>query len=266
VSEHTGIEWCDHTFNIAWGCMKVSPGCAHCYADTLSHRYGFEVWGPAKTTGRRTFGLKHWNEPLAWNRKAAKDGVRRRVFCSSMCDVFEDHPIIDAERTKLWPLIRATPHLDWLILTKRPERIAGNLPLDWGRGYANVWLGTSVESQEYLERAHDLVRVPARIHFLSVEPMLGPVYLEPVINAWHERGSGTLDWVIVGGESGPGARPMEEEWVRDIVRECVTSRIPVFLKQLGGHPDKRGHERAMLDGKRYVEWPAPSPGTRDGIP
>ncbi len=113
MSQLTAIEWTDHTFNVAWGCMKVSPGCQHCYADTLSSRYGFDVWGPAATTERRTFGDKHWAEPYRWNKAAGNAGVRRRVFCCSMCDLFEDHPTIDAEREKLWPLIRATPHLDW---------------------------------------------------------------------------------------------------------------------------------------------------------
>ena len=241
MGKDTGIAWTDHTFNIAWGCMKVSPGCAHCYAETFSKRIGHDIWGPAATTSRRTFGAKHWAEPMAWNAAAKRDGVRRRVFCSSMCDIFEEHSTIEVELVKLWPLIRATPQLDWQLLTKRPERIAGLLPLDWGRGYQNVWLGTSVESQEYAERTYDLLAVPAKIHFLSVEPMLGPVYLEPYINAWHERGAGTLDWVIVGGESGPGRRELDVTWLTDVVRECVTSRLPVFVKQDSGpKPDKQG--------------------------
>lgn len=101
MSERTGIEWTHHTFNIAWGCQKVSPGCAHCYADTLSHPYGHAVWGPAATTTRRVFGLKHWNDLRRWARRAAKDGVRRRVFCCSMCDVFEAHPTVEGELDKL---------------------------------------------------------------------------------------------------------------------------------------------------------------------
>ncbi len=247
MSEKTGIEWTDHTFNIAWGCFKVSPGCAHCYADTLSRRYGHDVWGPPKTTARRTFGDKHWAEPLKWNAKAEMDGVRRRVFCSSMCDVFEDHPTIDAEREKLWPLIRATPWLDWQLLTKRPERIAANLPSDWGNGYANVWLGTSVESQDYAYRVEYLKFVPAVVRFVSAEPLLGRFDLGG--QAWE------IDWLIVGGESGPGARPMDIDWARSLRDECADSGAAFFLKQLGGVRDKRGADAALLDGVRHVEMP-----------
>lgn len=265
VSARTGIEWCDHTFNIAWGCMKVSPGCAHCYADTLSHRHGFDVWGPKETTARRTFGTKHWHDPVLWNRAAEKAGVRARVFCSSMCDVFEDHPVIDLERERLWPLIRATPWLDWLLLTKRPERIVALLPADWGEGYPNVWLGTSVESQEYADpRIAPLVAVPAVVRFLSAEPLLGPLSLDRVLpidgcaGAPHP-GCATcaypIHWVIVGGESGPGARPMQQEWARTLRDECAAAGVAFFLKQLGGHPNKRGHELALLDGRRHAEWP-----------
>lgn len=266
MSARTGIEWTDHTFNIAWGCMKVSPGCQHCYADTLSRRYGHNVWGPAKTTPRRTFGEKHWREPVLWNRAAEKAGERRRVFCCSMCDVFEDHPTIDAERAKLWPLIRATPWLDWQLLTKRPERIAANLPDDWGNGYPNVWLGTSVESQEYTDRIPPLLAVPAVVHFLSCEPLLERIDIRQHLVGHEEHGVGhtvgacigwtpPLDWIICGGESGPKARPMAIDWARDLQRQCADAGVAFFLKQLGGVRDKRGHLDAVLDGVRYVEMP-----------
>jgi protein gp37 len=265
MSEQTGIEWCDHTFNIAWGCMKVSPGCKHCYADSSSRRWGFAVFGPAKTTPRRTFGAKHWNDPLRWNDRAQLAGVRRRVFCSSMCDVFEDHPTIDAEREKLWPLIRATPALDWLLLTKRPERIAVRLPSDWGDGYPNVWLGTSVESQGFAWRAYELAEIPAAVRFLSVEPMLSPLNLRDLLPD-HGCGGGAphancvvcapaLHWVIAGSESGAGARPLALDWLRDLHDQCADAGVPFFLKQLGGHPDKRGGDKAVLDGVRHVAWP-----------
>lgn len=260
MSEHTGIEWTDHTFNIAWGCFKVSPGCAHCYADTFSRRYGHDVWGPPKTTARRTFGEKHWNEPLKWERAAAADPSGgacadipgRLVFCSSMCDVFEDHPTIDAEREKLWPLIRATPHLTWQLLTKRPERIAANLPSDWGEGYANVWLGTSIESNDYRWRYDELAKVKAVVHFLSLEPLLGHVDL---YDRFSGLGPDEAWWVIVGGESGPGARPMDLDDVRSIKRACDEFGVAFFLKQLGGVRDKRGHADALLDGDRFTEFP-----------
>lgn len=273
MSEKTGIEWTDHTFNIAWGCMKVSPGCQHCYADTLSKRYGHNVWGPAKTTGRRTFGAKHWADPLKWDAAAKRDGVRRRVFCCSMCDVFEEHPTIDAERERMWPLIRATPNLDWQILTKRPERIAANLPADWGEGYANVWLGTSVESQEYAdERIPQLLAVPAAVRFLSCEPLLGPVTFRwakwhPVRGSWHLDGIRGLHWIIVGGESGGGARPFDVEWAREIVKQCGEAGVACFVKQLGAFPvEMRTHfsngfhgrvdlRLADRKGGDWTEWP-----------
>lgn len=273
MGQQTGIEWTDHTFNIAWGCMKVSPGCANCYADTLSRRYGHDVWGPAKTTARRTFGPKHWNDPIRWNRDAEKAGVRRRVFCSSMCDVFEDHPTIDAEREKLWPLIRATPWLDWQLLTKRPERIKANLPDDWNDGYSNVWLGTSVESQPYAWRAFELCNVRAAVHFISAEPLLDRVDLasieitpREIFNAYEgyvtRDGAdgdyltvGRVRWVIAGGESGAKARPMDLEWARLLRDQCETFEAAYFLKQLGGRVNKRGGDDALLDGWRHTRMP-----------
>ena len=119
----TKIAWTDHTFNPWWGCVKVSPGCANCYAETFAKRTGHAVWGAE--TDRRFFGDKHWAEPVKWNLAAAKAGVRRRVFCGSMCDVFEGpRPLLDDWRDQLWTLIRYTPNLDWLLLTKRPESLA----------------------------------------------------------------------------------------------------------------------------------------------
>lgn len=263
MSEHTGIEWTDHTFSIAWGCVKVSPGCAHCYADNSSRRFGFKVFGPAQTTQRRTFGAAHWLDPLKWNRKAEKAGRNELVFCSSMCDVFEDHPQISAERERLWPLIRRTPWLTWQLLTKRPERIAANLPDDWGSDgaahYPNVWLGTSVESQDYVHRASILAEVPfAGIRFLSCEPLIGPLdltqYVDGERSAW--RALNEIDWCIIGGESQPGCRPMDPAWAEQIVADCDRYGVPAFVKQLGGHPDKRGHEQAIVNGRRYTEMPS----------
>lgn len=253
MSQRTGIEWCHHTFNLAWGCQKVSPGCAHCYAETLARRFGHRVWGPPATTPRRTFGPRHWDAPLAWDVAAKADGERRRVFCSSMADVFEDHPTIAAERAKLWPLIRRTPWLDWLLLTKRPERIAATLPPDWGRGYPNAWLGTSIESQEVIGRLDALLRIPATVRFLSCEPLLGPLNLVGRIADLAHYGD--LHWVIVGGESGPGARPMPIGWARDLQLQCADFGVAFFLKQLGGHPDKRGGDAARLDGRLHRALP-----------
>lgn len=265
MSANSKIEWTHHTFNPVWGCVRVSAGCEHCYAETWAKRTGFKVWGPAANTPRRTFGAKHWDEPITWNRDAAAAGVRERVFCGSMCDIAEDHPTTAAEVRKLWPLIRATPHLDWLLLTKRPERLHDVLPDDWGEGYPNVWLGTSVESQAVIERAYALAEIPAAIRFLSVEPMLGPVDLRDLLPD-HGCGGGAphpgcamcapaLQLIIGGGESGVRARPCELDWLRDLRDQCAAAGVAFFLKQLGGHPDKRGHDAAVLDGKRHVAMP-----------
>ncbi|NBR86843.1 MAG: DUF5131 family protein [Proteobacteria bacterium] len=242
MSKDTQIAWTDHTFNIAWGCSKISPGCKNCYADTLSHRWGLDFWDEGKN--RRTFGAKYWSEPLAWNVKAQADGVRQRVFCSSMCDVFEDHPTIDAEREKLWPLIRQTPWLDWQLLTKRAERIAENLPADWGSGYGNVWLGVSVESGDYEWRFNEhLAHIPCQVRFVSYEPALGPVTgLE-----WAKLG-----WIIYGGESGKGYRSDQTDWARHVKSRCAEFGVSFFYKQ--GAAFRPGTD-PTLDGATIQEFP-----------
>lgn len=235
------IEWTTHTFNPWWGCTKVSDGCKFCYAELLSNRYGHDVWGAGKQ--RRRLSDKHWQEPLKWNARAAAEGIRYRVFCASMADVFEENaPAGEVDR--LWQVIRQTPSLDWQLLTKRPERIAVNLPADWGLGYRNVWLGTSVEDEKVISRIGHLVEVPAVVHFLSLEPLIGPLHDLPL-----EK----IQWVIVGGESGPRARPIDEEWVLDIRRQCHAAAVPFFFKQWGG-VNKARNGRA-LRGRFYDELP-----------
>ena len=274
MAKNSKIEWTDHTFNPWWGCEKVSPGCAHCYADTFAKRVGHggskpKLWGP--DSERRMFGDKHWAEPLAWNRAAAEAGTRARVFCASMADVFEDRPELRAPRARLFELIRQTPHLDWLLLTKRPEN-ADHL---WTEAHAkatspfyddapvwrpNVWLGTTVEDQQRAnERIPHLLRVPAAVRFLSCEPLLGSVALDPTWLPAHteplifskrvarERegwvGNG-LGWVIAGGESGPGARPMHPDWARSLRDQCSAARVPFLFKQWGEWEDM-GHAHAL---------------------
>lgn len=149
LGKSTPIEWTDHTFNPWWGCTKVSPACDHCYAEAWDKRTGGDHWGPH--SNRRTFGDKHWNEPLRWDRAAAEAGARRRVFCASMADVF-DNAAPENALSRLWQLVRSTPWLDWQLLTKRPQNIRTMLPPDWGEGYANVWLGTTTENQEEADR------------------------------------------------------------------------------------------------------------------
>jgi protein gp37 len=262
MGENSKIEWTDHTFNPWWGCTKVSDGCTHCYADTLSTRWGMHIWGPKAE--RRFFGEKHWQEPLKWNRDAERDGQRRRVFCASMADVFERHmlpninSLLGLARARLWELIEQTPMLDWLLLTKRPEHIRDMVPVRWlHEPPLNVWYGTSVENQEYADRRiPELLRVPARVRFLSVEPLLGPVDLQRVkygsytldvlsqryTSTTPEYGSpfsfgmsslGGIRWVIAGGESGAGARPCHPDWARQLRDQCQGAGVAFFFKQWG---------------------------------
>lgn len=240
--------------------MKVSPGCTHCYAERLANRFGHSVWGP--DGARRFFDDRHWAEPMAWWRRAVKDGVRRRVFCGSMCDVFEDLPTLYGQRARLFELIEATPDLDWLLLTKRPENIEGMTPEGFGL-WPNVWLGTSVEDQRRAnERIPSLLRTRARLRFLSVEPLLESVRLVLTNTSRFIDTDGAtaltsewIDWVIVGGESGPGARPMDLEWVRPILRRCRDHRVAFFMKQLGGNPDKRDDPAGWSEDLRVQEFP-----------
>jgi protein gp37 len=243
MGQGTIIAWTNHTFNVAWGCTKVSPGCKNCYADSLSSRYGHDVWGPSKP--RRTFGAEHWKEPLKWNAAAEAAGERARVFCSSMCDIAEDHPQIVQEMKKLWPLIRRTPWLDWQLLTKRPERYEQTLPDDWGKGYANVWLGTSIENNDYVWRADELRKYPATVRFISYEPALGPLDKLDLTG---------IDWVIYGGESGAGFRGHNLDWPRDMKRRCEAEGIAFFYKQSAAYRTEMG---TSLDGETVRKYPTP---------
>jgi protein gp37 len=224
VGETTNISWTHHTHNIAWGCTKVGPPCDFCYAEVWAKRLGLNnLWGP--DADRRTFGDKYWNQPLKWDRDAAAAGERRRVFCSSMADVFDNHPKLPAERLRLWELIIATPNLDWLLLTKRVGNVWRMLPLRWqSRLPANVWLGISVGLQSEADRDIDKLRaIPAAVRFISFEPMLGPIV--PDLTGIH--------LAIIGGESGPHARPMHPAWARSLRDQCVTAGVAFHFKQWG---------------------------------
>jgi protein gp37 len=246
MAENSKIEWCDHTFNPWVGCTKVSPACDHCYAEGWAKRTGqANLWAGER---RRTTAA-NWQQPLKWNRQAEREGRRFRVFCASLADVFDNQ--VPAEwRVDLWKLIRDTPALDWLLLTKRPQNIAKMLPgpaagydttisrLLWLDGWPNVWLGTTVENQaEADRRIPHLLAVPAAVHFLSCEPLLGPVDLAPwwkesppSSTYWHPNG---LHWIIAGGESGPGARPMSIQWVRALRDQCLAAGTAFHFKQWG---------------------------------
>lgn len=251
--KNTKIEWADHTFNPWVGCTKVSPGCANCYAEALmDRRFGRVEWGPQGQRVRTS--AANWRKPLQWDREAKAAGTRARVFCASLADVFEDNHEQRAEmdewREELFILIHATPNLDWLLLTKRPENVLEMMPARWrnaGRLQKNFWIGTSVENQAQADkRVPELLKIPARVRFLSVEPLLGPADLsqhlsvDGVLAQWIQENVSPLawpidllDWVIVGGESGPNARPMHPDWVRSIRDQCVEADIPFFFKQWG---------------------------------
>jgi len=230
MAKNSAIEWTDHTFNPWWGCAKVSCGCENCYAESWAKRVGTRVWGYREN--RRFFGKHHWEEPLSWNADAAKQRQRKRVFCASMADVFEVRTDLDPWRQRLWDLIARTPWLDWLLLTKRPQKIERKVP--WNAAWPdNVWLGTTVEDQPRAdERLPLLLQYDAKFRFLSCEPLLGPVDLTPWIQK-RPRSLQSIDWVIAGGESGPNARPMLPGWARNLRDQCQNASIPFHFKQWG---------------------------------
>ncbi len=243
------IEWTDHTFNPWVGCTKLSPACDNCYAEGWAKRAGrSELWDGRGARDRTT--AANWRGPVKWDADAAAAGVCAKVFCASLADVFDNHREIQPEwRTDLWALIRATPNLDWLLLTKRPQNIAKMLPLDWGAGWSNVWLGTTVENQTEADRRIPLLlATPAAKRFLSCEPLLGPVDIR-----WTEVTVPGLDWVIAGGESGPNARPMHPDWARSLRDQCAATDVAFFMKQMGG---KRKPFADIPDDLLIREFPA----------
>lgn len=239
MSEKTAISWTHHTFNPWWGCTKVSEACRFCYAERDANRFAPGLWGadaPRKPASEAT-----WREPLRWDRAAEKAGVRRRVFCASMADVFEDRRDLDAARARLWALIETTPNLDWLLLTKRPGRVNALSPLRWLTARpSNAWVGTTVEDQAAADaRIPELLEVHAAVRFLSCEPLLGPVNLGSCLDV--EAGcpldcaacDHKIDWVIAGGESGAAARPMHPAWIRALRDQCSEAGVPFHFKQWG---------------------------------
>lgn len=273
MADKTSIQWADATFNPWMGCTKVSPGCDHCYAERSTPARTMEIrWGVGAP--RVKTGVANWAKPICWNKEAAafeaEHGHRRRVFCASLSDVF-DNEVPAAWREQLWGLIRATPNLDWLILTKRIGNAKSMLPSDWHKGYPNVWLGITVVNQDEADRdIPKLLVTAALLRWLSIEPMLGAIDLERV--AWPDLGShrvdvlrggywnregflangpaadlgapkggftnhsdmpATIDWVVVGGESGKAARAPHPDWVRTLRDHCRESNVPMLFKQWG---------------------------------
>ena len=292
MAENTKIEWATHTVNFWWGCEKVSAGCKNCYAETLSHRFGKSIWGPAATTDRerKSGAIANMRK---WNRQAAKSGEVVRVFAQSMSDFFEDHPQLPAWRNEAIDVIEECEDLIVMLLTKRPENTMRMVPNHWVHDWPeHVWIGTSVENQETADqRIPELLQIPAHIRFLSMEPLLGPVDLSRYLglswsgyyNCWQIDERGSLfgkwwpDWVIVGGESGSGARAMHPDWARSIRDQCVAAGVAFHFKQWGNwspmlHADSTGKMHfwpnggasqdvgkhaagRMLDGRTWDEFP-----------
>lgn len=291
MSAHSKIEWTHHTFNPWWGCDKVSPGCAGCYAEAWAKRTGHgNLWQGA----RRRMSAAYWRQPLKWDRAAAAAGERHRVFCASMADVF-DNVVMHEWRADLFSLIRDTPNLDWLLLTKRIGNARGMLEAaadwhfnhgdrnvagwltDWyrhGVPPAGVWLGATVINQAEVDRdVPKLLATPARVHFVSCEPLLEWVYLgahfrhdphprvadlvcdvcQRADNPLHAPNAKGLDWIIVGGESGGKSRPFHVEWARTLIAQCSYFGAKVFVKQVGNRPhdvDKRAHDWPRVMARR----------------
>jgi protein gp37 len=245
MGEKTGINYVHHTWNSWQGCNKISPGCAHCYMFTAQYRMGMDP----ETVVR----CKTWGDPLRWQKRAAAAGITERVLTCSWSDFF--HPAADEWRPDAWKVIRDCPNLTFLILTKRPEFISPlshgrypvmgmeDLPPDWGRGYPNVWLGVSVETPRFLFRMDILRTIPARVRFISAEPLLAPL---------SKVNLDRFDWVIVGGESGRGFRPMDHAWAREIREQCHAAGKAFFFKQSAALRPGMG---TLLDGKEYKEYP-----------
>ncbi len=237
----TRIEWADSSWNPWLGCTKVSPGCRNCYAERIEERFGRD-FSVVRRASQTTF-----NSPLRWKKP-------RMVFTCSMSDFF--HEDADPWRPEAWEIIRKTPWHTYQILTKRPERIPECLPEDWGDGWGNVWLGTSVEMQAYVGRVLHLLLAPAAIHFVSAEPLLGPIDFGkyPTRTLLRE-----LDWTITGGESDPRSpRVSDPEWFRSVRDQCLEAGVAFLHKQNGGARRCSCHGAwgcRLLDGQIWDEMP-----------
>ncbi len=240
MAEKSTIEWTESTWNPVTGCSEVSPGCAHCYAKTFAERFRGVPNHPYEVGFDLTLRPERLNQPLLWKRP-------RLVFVNSMSDLF--HEGVPESYIRDVFAVMATAHWHtFQVLTKRSVRLAElGSRLDWPR---NVWMGVSVENQRFVERVDDLRRVPARVRFLSCEPLLGPLDLDLA----------GIQWVIAGGESGRGARPMHEDWVRGVRDQCLSADVPFFFKQWGAF-DRVGVRRGKhangraLDGRRWQQFP-----------
>jgi protein gp37 len=282
VADRSAIEWCDSTFNPWIGCTKVSPACDHCYAEvSMPSRTRGVAWGAGKP--RQRTSAANWKLPLRWNSErfmqctdcgwrgatpcelvgcgacGSVDVVdtRRRVFCASLADVF-DNEVDTAWRDDLATLILDTPELDWLLLTKRIGNAAQMLDAMFLDGSPpNVWIGATICNQAEADRdIPKLLRVPAAVRFLSIEPMLGPINLRNLLFYDTARTVRAIDWVIVGGESGPHARPMHPEWVRSVRDQCAAAGVPFLFKQWGEWLPSDAEDQPVYRGEHcYIGGP-----------
>lgn len=250
--DNTKIRWCERTHNPFVGCTKISPGCDHCYAETITQKWpgNFKNSDGDLVGFTPTFKPGKVNEPRGWR-------VSSRVFCNSMSDPFHKD-FTDEQRDLVFDVYLQTPKHDYLILTKRPQLMANYFNGPGGylarRGLerlpAHMWVGTSIESDKYTFRARHLAAIPAVVHFLSVEPLL---------EALPSLDLAGIQWVIVGGESGPGWRPMDHDWARDLRDRCAAADIAFYFKQSAAPRTEMGME---LDGVRIEEYPLEHPGDR----
>jgi protein gp37 len=234
VSDRSSIEWTDATWNPVRGCTKISPGCKNCYAERFAERFR-EVPGHPFEQGFDLRLVPHTLRlPATWRRA-------RLVFVNSMSDLFHEE-VPESYIRSVFEVMAAEPRHRFQILTKRSGRLAALAPrLPWPE---NIWMGVSVENDDYTFRIHDLRKVPASVRFLSVEPLLGPIEALPLDG---------IHWVVVGGESGPRCRPMDPTWPRSIRRQCAARSVPFFFKQWGGTQKKRAGR--LLDGCEWNEMP-----------
>jgi protein gp37 len=249
MAEQTIIAWTDKTFNAWMGCTKVSDGCAHCYAATMTkNRMGLELWGDK---ANRQITKTPWKNVIQWQKQASTgepgllNNGKYLVFLGSLMDWAEDRPDLKEPRERMWQIIRDCPDLWFQMLTKRPENIRKFLPEDWGDGYKNVWLGTSVEDMRVAWRADSLRDIPAVVRFISYEPALGSL---------RNLNLSGIDWVIIGGESGPGYRQMDAEWAREMRIKCAATGAAFFFKQGSAI---RTEMHIEMDGEIVRKFPIP---------
>jgi protein gp37 len=292
MGETTGISWCDHTFNAWWGCWKIADECKNCYADATAHRYASqfgELWG--RTAARRFFPAKHWLELGRWNKRAERDGVRRRVFVGSMMDWAEVHPDpeinaqMDAARLQLATEVRACTSLDFLFLTKRIDDVPAHLIAMFGsiaRLPPNLWIGMTAGTRKMLADVGKLRRIPAAVRFISCEPILEDIPAAEWDAALGKSGARfdgdkitevvqPIDWLIVGDESGPGARDAQPDWVRNAREAAVRHGVAFHFKQWAGRDvagidgrlakdsksaGRRKIHLPILDGRQWAQFPA----------